>query len=267
MFDVSLVICWLLWFVSDIEGAKLDEARVHYFVYKCVKSRVCEHFSKYQLLFVLKSFTDNVYILSESASDGIVFARKCLSSNIVCLGSNPSINKYFFFYSYLITNMHVWFPLDDFFMGVLRTLNVVLTQLHAWSETVSCITEVVADPGRLGNFVNFEQASPKNPYSTSLAYLFVFNLASRSRGYVFYQFVYSCTLTFIWLFFFMQLSCPLGIPSKARTSSKMTFHPTTSPFNDLPLVNPSAKNLVEKDEDKDLVTHRQFDKSSFGKFC
>ena len=71
-----------------------------------------------------KSFSVSIDMLDLEAPDGAISLCPCLSSNVVCLGRDSEIGDYFFFYSCLITDVHVRFSLDEFSIGILRSLNV-----------------------------------------------------------------------------------------------------------------------------------------------
>ena len=62
--------------------------------------------------------------------DGLLSLRRCREYETICLGRGREPKDFFYFYSCLISDIHVRFPFDDFTMEVLRVLNVAPTQLH-----------------------------------------------------------------------------------------------------------------------------------------
>jgi len=98
--------------------------------YEWMDIRVREFFSKYWHPFMLHLFFESVDILADDVPYSIVSLHKYKDSDIVYLSRGCAANNFFYFYSCLITNVHVQFPLDKFMMGVFRILNVTLIQLH-----------------------------------------------------------------------------------------------------------------------------------------
>jgi len=112
--------------------------------YESVDNRVWEFFLKYQHTFMLEFFIASLDILVDHVMDGIVSLHKCKTSDVVCLGREDLPEDLFYFYLCLITNVHVWFPLDKFTMRVLCVLNITPTQLHpnswAWTQSFGFFT-------------------------------------------------------------------------------------------------------------------------------
>ena len=54
----------------------------------------------------------------------------CGYADRVCHGRENAPQYFFFVYNTFFSNLHITLPFDDFTMGVLRILNVALTQLH-----------------------------------------------------------------------------------------------------------------------------------------
>jgi len=65
-----------------------------------------------------------------------LFAERCTPMDNVCHGREGHDHDFFYIYPCLFIDSHLRLSFDDFTMGVLRTLNVVPTQLHpnSWAS-------------------------------------------------------------------------------------------------------------------------------------
>jgi len=97
--------------------------------YDWVVVRVREYFLKYRWLSMLQYFADSIDILDDNVADDIVSLHKLKSPILFVMDDKIRLMTFFYFYSFLITNVHFRFPLNDFFVGVLQVLNVTPTQL------------------------------------------------------------------------------------------------------------------------------------------
>jgi len=79
---------------------------------------------------MLQDFVESVDIVLEGVSNGAFALRRCQEYETVCLGRGKKAKDFFYFYSCLISDIHVCFPFDEFTMEVLCVLNVAPTQLH-----------------------------------------------------------------------------------------------------------------------------------------
>jgi len=101
-----------------------------------VDNKVQEVFSKYRESSMLQTFAESVDILLEGVPDGGALSlRRCREYETVCLSRGKKSSKdFFYFYSYLISDIHVRFPFDEFTMEVLCVLNVAPTEFHSNSR-------------------------------------------------------------------------------------------------------------------------------------
>lgn len=76
---------------------------------------------------MLQTFVESVDIFLKGTPDGILSLRMCKEFETVCLGSGKEPKYFFYFYSCLISDIHVRFPLDSFIIDILRVLNVTPT--------------------------------------------------------------------------------------------------------------------------------------------
>jgi len=83
------------------------------------------------------NFLERVPILKADASLDFFRVEPCLSTETICLGRSSSESPFFYMYSCLFSDLHVYLPFDNFTMGVLKALNVAPTQLHpnTWAVT------------------------------------------------------------------------------------------------------------------------------------
>jgi len=76
---------------------------------------------------MLQAFADSVDIVLEGFSDGALSLHRCRKHETVCLGRGRKPKDFFYFYSCLISDIHVHFPFDEFTMKLLCILNVTPT--------------------------------------------------------------------------------------------------------------------------------------------
>jgi len=71
-----------------------------------------------------------ISIYSSDATKEIISCWCCRAIDNVYHGPEGEVVNSFIFYECLFTDIHVWFPFDEFQMGVLHHLKVAPTQLH-----------------------------------------------------------------------------------------------------------------------------------------
>jgi len=98
--------------------------------YVWVHNKVREIFFKYIKVSMLHDFVENFDIVLEGVPNGAFALCRCRELETVCLGRGRECKDFFYFYSCLISDIHVFFPFDEFTIEVLRVLNVAPTQLH-----------------------------------------------------------------------------------------------------------------------------------------
>ena len=98
--------------------------------YMWVDNRVREVFFKYTDVSILHDFVESFDIVLKGMLNGAFALRRCREFETICLGRGEEAKDFFYFYSCLISNIHVRFTFDEFTMEVLRVLNVAPTQLH-----------------------------------------------------------------------------------------------------------------------------------------
>ena len=69
-------------------------------------------------------------VISKGFSGDIVSLERVSAIDRVCYGQEGATENFFYTYMCHFSQLHVRLPLDDFTIGVLRTLNVAPTQLH-----------------------------------------------------------------------------------------------------------------------------------------
>jgi len=79
---------------------------------------------------LLNSWLNCTPVISKGVSRDIVSLERVSAIDHVCHGQEGAAEKFFYMYMCHFSQLHVWLSLDDFAMGVLRTLNVAPTQLH-----------------------------------------------------------------------------------------------------------------------------------------
>jgi len=84
---------------------------------------------------IIESYLTSVPMLVDSIVEDGFTLKHCTTIDNVCYGREDHIIDFIFMYACLFTNSHVQIPSCEFTMGVLRTLNVMLTQLHPNSWT------------------------------------------------------------------------------------------------------------------------------------
>jgi len=70
-------------------------------------------------------------IIAKGVNRDIVSLERVSAIDRVCHGQEGATEKFFYMYMCHFSQLHVRLLLDDFTMGVLRELNVALTQLHS----------------------------------------------------------------------------------------------------------------------------------------
>lgn len=82
------------------------------------------------------TFMKSIWLLKPNTVDDIIAINYCSSADNVCHGWSEPEAPFFFAYSYFFTDLHLSFSLNEFTMGVLRVVNVVLNQLHpnSWAS-------------------------------------------------------------------------------------------------------------------------------------
>ncbi|BAT87747.1 hypothetical protein VIGAN_05114400 [Vigna angularis var. angularis] len=63
-------------------------------------------------------------------SKDIVSLKRASDIDCVCHGKESYEDDFFYDYTNIFTQLHVWIPFDEFTIGVLRLLNVAPTQVH-----------------------------------------------------------------------------------------------------------------------------------------
>jgi len=164
----------------------------------------------------ISSFIGNHTILKSDASDCILVIGYCWSTDTICMGRFPSQGHFFFVYSFLLPDLHVAIPFDDFTMGVLRTLNVPLSQLHPNNWASLQTFRLICDMFRLSpipfTFLSYYTSHPTDLVSWLL-------LINR------------------WVIFCLALTPPLTKISK-KSSSNFLFSPRVRVFSLTKQVSP-----------------------------
>jgi len=108
--------------LSAYHGEETREAE-----YVWVDNRVREVFSKYTDVSMFHDFVESFDIVLEGVPNGAFALHRCREFETVCLGRGKEAKDFFYFYSCLISEIHVCFPFDEFTMEVLHVLNVAPT--------------------------------------------------------------------------------------------------------------------------------------------
>jgi len=95
-----------------------------------VHYEVREKISNFQCHDDLLNFASSITILLNYEVDDVVNIKCCKPNENVCHGREGSKDDFFYFYSHVIVDSHVTFPLDGMIMDLLQILNVAPTQLH-----------------------------------------------------------------------------------------------------------------------------------------
>ena len=123
-----------------------------------------EVFSEFTKVSMLKDFVESVDIVLEGVPNGAFALRKCREFETVCLGRGKERKDFFYFYSCLISDIHVRFPFDAFTMEVLRILNVAHSQLHpnSWAslQAFRVLCEVLSVKATARSFLHFFGTRP-----------------------------------------------------------------------------------------------------------
>jgi len=139
---------------SGYEGEETRETK-----YVWVNEKVREVFSEFTKVSMLQDFVDSVDIVLEGVPNGVFALRRCREFETVCLGRGKERKDLFYFYSYLISDIHVRFPFDTFTMEVLRILNVAPSQLHPNScaslQAFRLLCEVLSVKATARSFLHF----------------------------------------------------------------------------------------------------------------
>jgi len=98
--------------------------------YGWVAADVHNQSSLFRLSRLLNSWLNCTPVIAKGVSGGIVSLERVSTIDRVCHGQERATEKFFYMYMCHFSQLHVRLPLDDFTMGVLRSLNVTPTQLH-----------------------------------------------------------------------------------------------------------------------------------------
>jgi len=144
---------------SGYEGEETREAE-----YLWVNEKVREVFSEFTKVSMLQDFVESVDVVLEGVPNGAFALRRCREFETVCLGRGRERKYFFYFYSCLISDIHVPFPFDTFTMEVLHILNVVPSQLHpnSWAslQAFRMLCEVLSVKATTGSFLHFFGTRP-----------------------------------------------------------------------------------------------------------
>jgi len=110
---------------SSLSAYEGEETREPDYVW--IDNKVREVFSKYTEVSMLQAFVESVDIVLEGVPNGALALRRCREFEIVCLGREREAKDFFYFYSCLISDIHVRFPFYEFTMEMLCILNVAPT--------------------------------------------------------------------------------------------------------------------------------------------
>ena len=115
----------------------------------------------------VSSFIEKYTIMKPDASDGILTVDYCQPTDTICMGWSPLEGPFFFVYSCLFSDLHIALPLDDFTMGVLRTLNVAHSQLHPKTWALLLTFRLICDIFCLSptptTFLSYYTSYPTDP--------------------------------------------------------------------------------------------------------
>jgi len=119
---------------DDLEGATdregIAEESSHCSGFDWVDLKVTDFISVYRDSSSISSFMDNHNMKKLDVVEDILAIDYCCPTDTICMGRSTSEGSFFFVYSFLVFDLHVALPFDDFTMGVLRALNIAPSQLH-----------------------------------------------------------------------------------------------------------------------------------------
>jgi len=98
--------------------------------YGWVATDVHNQSSLFWLSRLLNSQLNCTPVIAKGVSGGIVSLERVSAIDRVCHGQERATKNFFYMYMCHFSQLHVRLPMDDFTMGVLRSLNVAPTQLH-----------------------------------------------------------------------------------------------------------------------------------------
>ena len=118
---------------------------------------------------VLDKFISKVSFIKLDAPSDALMADICGYSDRVCHGRENVPHDLFFVYNTFFHDLHITLPFDDFTVGVLRILNVALTQLHPNSWVCLQAFRIIYDIFRIiptpQSFLFYYKSPPSTPVS------------------------------------------------------------------------------------------------------
>jgi len=115
---------------SDCTVGAEEYATLHHPGYDWVDPRVKLPLSRFTWFAELAAWRKRAHIIANTVDERIVSVEQVSKGDSVCHGHEGHSHDFFYMYATLVTDLHVCVPFDDFTMGVLRVLNVALSQLH-----------------------------------------------------------------------------------------------------------------------------------------
>jgi len=96
-----------------------------------------------------------------------LFAERCTLIDSMCHGQKGHGHDFFYIHPCMFIDSNVRLPFDEFTMGVLRTLNVALTQLHpnSWAslQAFLLLSKMFCLHPSPHVFLSYYSARPANP--------------------------------------------------------------------------------------------------------
>ena len=132
-----------------------------------MSTQVTGHFSRYRWPSMVTTYAATVPMFTTGKTSIELFVERCTSIDSVCHGREGHDQDIFYIYPCMFTDSNFCLPFDEFTMGVLRTLNVVPTQLHpnSWAalQAFRLLAEIFCLHPSPHVFLSYYSTRPSRP--------------------------------------------------------------------------------------------------------
>ena len=78
----------------------------------------------------MAEFIFRVSMLKPDSPQDVIAVNSCSPFEGICQNWENSPQDFFYIYTCLFTDLHITLPFDEFKIGVIRILNIAMTQFH-----------------------------------------------------------------------------------------------------------------------------------------